>query len=336
MPVISHWGGGSVGRGLDRLVEASAEERAHDAGHLEPSDFGPPVGCGYGSPRVCRRICKRDAAQLQLLEPDGKARGCTRNHDCDMANYGSIAGVYDMMFRQQLKRIPGLQRAVRLARAVMRSSSLKIQSTEQVFSRIYRTNSWGSDSSMSGPGSEIEQTKTVIAILETVIRAKGITRVLDVPCGDFHWMQQVNLNGVDYIGGDIVAELIERDTERFGGERVQFYALDVIRNDLPRADLVLCRDCLVHLSNAQVKKAIRNIVRSGSTWLLTTVFTGGVNDKDIAQGQWRNLNLTKAPFSLPTPDMLASEECTEGQGRYSDKSLALWKIDSLRPVVRTW
>ena len=42
-----------------------------------------------------------------------------------------------------------------------------------------------------------------------LLRDYNITTVIDVPCGDFHWMSRVNLEGRKYIGGDIVKELIE-------------------------------------------------------------------------------------------------------------------------------
>jgi len=241
-----------------------------------------------------------------------------------------------LLNRQQLKKIPGLKWAVQTLRSVFNILSLKTKSTQRVFSDIYRNNSWGSAESISGPGSEVEQTKVVVKILESVIQEKRITRMLDLPCGDFNWMQHVNLAGATYTGGDIVAELIESNVAKFGTDQVNFSCLDITRSELPRVDLVFCRDCLVHLSNAQVKNAIRNICRSNSKWLLTTVFASGVNDKDIAQGQWRNLNLMAAPFNLPAPEMIFSEECSEGNGLYRDKSLALWDIDVIKRVVKSW
>jgi hypothetical protein len=41
--------------------------------------------------------------------------------------------------------------------------------------------------------------------------------LLDIPCGDFNWMKLLNL-GVDYIGADIVGELIAENRRRFGAK----------------------------------------------------------------------------------------------------------------------
>ncbi len=47
----------------------------------------------------------------------------------------------------------------------------------------------------------------------------------------------------------------------------------------------------------------------------------------------RVLNLQQAPFNFPPPEHLLVEECTEGNGAYRDKSLGVWNLDALRPLV---
>jgi hypothetical protein len=44
--------------------------------------------------------------------------------------------------------------------------------------------------------------------------------------------------------------------------------LDLVRDPLPRADAVLCRDCLIHLSLEEGRRAPENIRRSGAAYLL--------------------------------------------------------------------
>ena len=97
------------------------------------------------------------------------------------------------------------------------------------------------------------------------------------------------------------------------------------RSDLPRADAILCRDLLTHLSFGEAMAVLRNFKRSGATWLLTTTFTGPRPNRDTSGGDWRTLNLTLAPFCFPAPLRLLNERCTEGGGQYADKSLALWR-----------
>lgn len=69
-----------------------------------------------------------------------------------------------------------------------------------VFTAIYRTNRWGSEETRSGTGSERARTRRVAAELGRLIRDLGIRSVLDIPCGDFNWMQDVRLDGVEVLG----------------------------------------------------------------------------------------------------------------------------------------
>ncbi len=92
--------------------------------------------------------------------------------------------------------------------------------TEEVFTRHYRRNFWGSNESRSGPGSELQSTENIRRSLPDLIQNFGVRRLLDVPCGDFNWMQHViSTTNVEYIGGDIVKELVETNQRMWGGGR---------------------------------------------------------------------------------------------------------------------
>lgn len=219
----------------------------------------------------------------------------------------------------------------RLAESVHRrreARALRDQPAQDVFARIYRENLWGSDDSRSGSGSDLEQTKWIRRALPQLCRELEIRSMLDIPCGDFHWMKEVDLAGVAYTGGDIVPELVESNRQ-FAGEGRQFVKLDLLEDELPQADLVFCRDCLVHLSFADIQTALRNICGSGAKWLLTTTFPRAGANEEIATGQWRVLNLERAPFCLPAPRRTIVEGCTTGEGRYGDKSLGLWPVETI-------
>lgn len=200
----------------------------------------------------------------------------------------------------------------------------------QVFTGFFRRNKWGGRQSVSGTGSDAEQTRAIVQALPPLLQRLGVRSVLDVPCGDFAWMKQVDLSGIDYTGADIVAPLIEHNRRRYARPGVQFRVLDLTRDRLPAADLVLCRDCLVHLSFAQAQQALANIAASGARYLLTTTFAGRSGNVDIPTGKWRTLNLQQPPFDLPPPLELINEQCTEKNGRFADKSLGLWALDALR------
>jgi hypothetical protein len=132
-----------------------------------------------------------------------------------------------------------------------------------------------------------------------------------------------------YIGVDIVSKLIEENNRKYASHNRQFLNFDITHDLLPKADLILCRDCFVHLSFADIHAAISNFKKSGSKYLLTTTFTNVTRNMDIKTGGWRPLNLEIEPFNLPKPILIINENCTEGNMAYTDKSLALWELAAL-------
>ena len=131
------------------------------------------------------------------------------------------------------------------------------------------------------------------------------------------------------LGGDIITAIVDRNNTTFKDSRRQFMKLDLIKDSLPKADILLCRDCLVHLSNEDIQAVIQNIKKSEVKYLLTTTFPECEKNENIVTGDWRIINLEKAPFNFPQPIKLINEKCTEGNGTYADKSLDLWKISDL-------
>lgn len=205
---------------------------------------------------------------------------------------------------------------------------LKSRLTRRVFTRIYERKRWrAAEPTVSGAGSTVESTSDVRKNLPELLSRLGIRILLDLPCGDFHWMSKIDLVGIRYIGADIVAPLIEDNRRRY--PRREFIVADISRTKLPLADLLLSRDCLVHLSFRDALRAIDNIRGSGATYLLTTTFPDVRVNEDILTGEWRPLNLQHAPFNFPRPVEVLSDRYAGDGGRWTDKSLGLWRISDL-------
>jgi len=143
-------------------------------------------------------------------------------------------------------------------------------------------------------------------------------------------MRELTLNA-NYIGLDIVQELVTKNQSQFGSVTRRFECIDIVNGTLPQADLIFCRDCLVHLTYEQALKAIANFKSSGAHYLLTTTFPGRKN-QDLGSIIWRPLDLCYSPFSFPAPLEIINENCTENNGRYNDKSLGLWKLSEIKTV----
>ena len=209
------------------------------------------------------------------------------------------------------------------------AAALSELSIEERFARIYQTNLWFDAESRSGTGSNLDVTAQLRASLPHLLRRLNTRRLLDVPCGDFNWMNHVELPGIEYIGGDIVQPLIEANRERYESPARRFMKVDVINGPLPKADVILCRDCLVHFSFANIIAAFQTMKSSGAEYLLTTTFPAREVNKDIVDGDWRPLNLEQSPFLLPAPHSVIVEGCTEEGGAYADKALAVWRVPDL-------
>lgn len=209
----------------------------------------------------------------------------------------------------------------------------RLKDRKTIFSDIYRGRKFGGDESVSGPGSSLKQTQVAREELPKVIKQFNIRTVIDAPCGDLHWMKEVALDIDKYIGLDIVPEIIHSNQREYGNEKREFLAIDIVKDRLPAGDLILCRDCFIHLSFRDIFSALRNFCRSGSKYLLTTTFTGLKENTDIVSGRVRPINLQKPPFNFPMPILLINEQCTEDEGRFVDKSLGLWEIEELKRIL---
>jgi 2-polyprenyl-3-methyl-5-hydroxy-6-metoxy-1,4-benzoquinol methylase len=197
---------------------------------------------------------------------------------------------------------------------------------KKVFTEIYESNSWTSSESRSGLGSELLSTETIRKELPEVFKKFNIKSVLDIPCGDFNWMNNVDLKEVHYIGADIVENMIEDNKNNF--KDYEFKVLDITEDDLPEVDLIFARDILGHFDYENIEKTIKNIIRSGSKYLLTTSFTKWEYNVDIKNGDWRPINLMLKPF-LFKPIYLINENCFEGDFQYNDKCLILFDLNKL-------
>ncbi len=188
-------------------------------------------------------------------------------------------------------------------------------SLEEVFTRIYHRNRWGSNESRSGTGSELRSTEGIRAALPGLVKAYDIQRLLDVPCGDFNWMKHVigDLD-VEYVGGDIVRPLIAHNQRQWGEDRITFVQMDLTCDPLPDADLMLVRDCLFHLSYADIRKFLQNFCRANIRLLLTTsnLPPTGKNE-DMVSGGARPIYLCSQPFGFPSDPLCCILDIPDGK-----------------------
>jgi hypothetical protein len=207
----------------------------------------------------------------------------------------------------------------------------RFETTEQTFTRIRQRNSWGSRESASGSGSTLEYTENIRREIPVLVARLGVKRMLDAPCGDYNWFRFVDRGDtVEYVGGDIVRDIVDRNNAAYADARTSFLQLDITRDRLPQADLWLCRDALFHLSNGLIHEALANFLRSDIEYLLTTSHTECRNNADIPTGYYRELNLQLDPFSLPAP-ALWIDDWIPG---FPVRRLGLWNRSAIAAAYR--
>lgn len=202
---------------------------------------------------------------------------------------------------------------------------------EKKFTEIYRKNLFEGTVSVSGEGSDLEQTAVIQKEIGNLIARLKVKVLIDACCGDFFWMKKVNFGKAKYLGLDIVQDLISNNNAKYGSKKISFLRKDITCEAIPKSDLILCRDCFVHLNFYQINKALDNFKKSGAKYLLTTTFNSRTKNEDLLDGMfWRTLNLEISPFCFPKPEQIIIEKCSEINGQYQDKSLGLWKLEDLK------
>jgi len=213
-------------------------------------------------------------------------------------------------------------------RAALRKIDMWIGRRERRFTIIYEDNLWLSKESRSGPGSEVENTRRIRAALPGLIEELNVKTLLDAPCGDFNWMRFLDTSSIHYVGIDIVREIVDKNHEKYSNRRREFIHCDMLADPLPKADLVLCRDCLIHLSYHDTRTAIESFKKTGARYILTNTYDSVDVNQDIRTGNWRPINLAIDPYHFPAPVSSVCESPEE------EKLLALYNLQELNTTWR--
>jgi len=208
----------------------------------------------------------------------------------------------------------------------------KTLSRSDVFAEIFLKKTWTANLKnipVSGVGSGLDQTITARNVIEIALQNNRISSIVDIGCGDFTWMREMDLGEVKYTGIDIVEELIKENRTLYSSPQKTFLSLDICTDKIPSADLIICRDCLVHLSLSEIQMALKNIRESGSMYFLATTFTGISENNDIVTGLWRPINLELPPFNFPKAISYAMEDGQDSITDKINKQLGFWKLEGV-------
>jgi hypothetical protein len=237
------------------------------------------------------------------------------------------AKLYDILigWLRCIKRIISRSRlGAAISTKIQRSIfKLAFKDHEALFTYYYKSNKWGDSESVSGPGSSLEATENIRRELPLLFGELNIKVLFDAPCGDFNWFRRIEIQpAIRYIGGEIVESIVEKNHELFKDINRRFIKVDITKDELPQADMWLCRDTLFHFSNEEICKVISNLRKSNISYFLSTTFPEVAHNKDIRMGEYRPINLERFPFNLHAPLRYINDSDSVTSG----KKLGLWKF----------
>lgn len=186
------------------------------------------------------------------------------------------------------------------------------------FASIYANKVWGIGTP-SGPGSETRFNDRYLALLQSFVDRQDVNSVLDVGCGDWNLGRQIDWSSVTYLGVDVVAGMIERNTKSFGASNVAFRTVNGVDGELPPADLVIVKDVMQHLSNRDVHRLLDALCAHPLVLVTNDVACRRpdsypqpwdlppATNADIAPGNYRPVQLDESPFALPCETLLSYE-----------------------------
>ena len=202
------------------------------------------------------------------------------------------------------------------------------KTTEEVFTKIYENNIWGSSNGKFFSGGGSANAAIVSPYIKMISEQassegfRGLTFV-DLGCGDFHVGRQLLPLCSQYIGIDIVKQLICRNQENYGNETTHFMHRDIVTDELPVGDVCFVRQVFQHLSNQQIGAILQKLINF--KWVFITEHYPADNDAikpNIDKVHGANIRLivnsgvflSEPPFKLPKQTLSNVLEVTDTAG----------------------
>jgi len=181
--------------------------------------------------------------------------------------------------------------------------------TKDAMAQIYENNLWGGYKNIfySGLGSHHpELVNPYLKTLSSFLRAFETPPVVcDLGCGDFNIGKELVQYAKKYIAIDIVPDLIASNKKEFKADNLEFQALDIAKDALPKGDCAILRQVLQHLSNDEIKAVVEKLY--DFNYIVLTEHLPEVDflpNKDIISGQGIRLkkqsgvNILAPPFNF--------------------------------------
>lgn len=173
----------------------------------------------------------------------------------------------------------------------------------EVFDEIYEKNKWGLG---SGAGSIPKHTKGYVRFLQNFLRANNINSVIDMGCGDWQFSHLVDWSGVDYTGYDVVDSVVRKNIIKHSDKNIHFQLYSGNPDDLPKADLLIVKDVLQHLSHSSIHDVLKNLNKYKFCLITNCVNPFGETiNSEIVDGDFSYLDIQSAPFNIEATEVFS-------------------------------
>ena len=174
-------------------------------------------------------------------------------------------------------------------------------SLENIFDNIYKSGIWNhNNNAQSGSGSLVENTTVFRNFLDKYITDNDITSIIDFGCGDFITMSMLKtLPSIKYYGIDISKHIINENINKFKHNNINFIHGDYLDILLIKADLIILKDVLQHLSTENIHKILENI-KGFKHIIIVNDIKENTDNLDIPDGNYRELDIRQKPFNWNT------------------------------------
>jgi SAM-dependent methyltransferase len=205
-----------------------------------------------------------------------------------------------------------LRKAVRRLKRELRWVRDRRLPASAVFQKIYAEHEWGHDDTdgyYSGMGSGPIPARAYADNMRQYIEREGIRSIVDLGCGDYRVASLLVSDLVQYVGVDVVEDVIAANRQRYGRPNVRFECLDITRDPLPTGDLCLIREVFQHLSNREILSVLSklhgfsHVIFSDAQLPLSAIKKPNrdiVHGRDSRGWKYSALFLDLPPFNVPT------------------------------------
>jgi hypothetical protein len=196
---------------------------------------------------------------------------------------------------------------------------------EDSFNLVYKKKMWTNNGkfTLSGPGSELYNTKKTVEFLINFIKNNNIKKIIDGSCGDCTWIMEVLkiFPDIEYIGYDISQEIIDINNKNYN--KYSFFQKNLLDlKEIPTCDLFIIRHTMMHLSIKDNIKLINILKNNSKCFVFLTHHEikenkeGIPHDKNFSSLKWIPKNLHIKPFEIEQFLIEKFNECTNNSNDF--------------------